>query len=143
MNISLTNITDPEIIKYLLFKDNLYKGIGQVDTEITLNPDIYNVNWYQIIVDDKLTGLIFVKLLVGNTMCFHGGAYKAHRGENSGRILKECLKQLRNIYKCTFVSTVPESNRLAANLLKKAGLIQKTIIINGYKKSNMILFGEE
>lgn len=130
----------PEILRTVLMKDDLYKSISP---EIDFGSmDLCNTLYFQIISEyDIPCGIFILKPFTKNCFQFHGGLYKAARG-NGRKILTDIIQIVKDSYKVELISYTLESNKLAQNLLKKCGFKEKTTIYNGYPQGNLILFAE-
>ena len=141
--ISLEHITDPTMIKCLVFKDTIYKTMIRCKDFTTWMPDTIGASWYLVSTDSKQIGIIVLKQLSDNCICFHGGMYKRYRGPQTVFYLQDCLKLIKERTGCVLITTQHENSKLARRLVQHIGFKLKTTINNGYRDGKLLLFGEE
>lgn len=137
--ITFSEIKYPDTIRMMLQQDDLYKIINVKDSnKVNLyKPDLNTKNFYSIKKDDKTIGLFIVQRLKDNVV-FHGGVYKKERN-NTIKVLEEALKDIKLRFPGKkIVTTIPEDNTPAINIVKKAGLRQTTKLL--FNNTNYLLF---
>lgn len=140
----LVQHNEPESLKTLLIKDEMYKTLGNCSSEDQIQFDFNTQDWYLMIDPDKeaILGLVIITPFVGLVRCYHVGIYKEFRYLNSIELIKESIKILTHENSIKFIMPVKDTNTAAIKGCHKLGLKLKTSISNGYTNANMLLFGE-
>lgn len=139
----LEQITQPEAIKDLILKDELYKNILGLDSLDNFSPDLVHSVWFKVIENNNLIGIALITPFCANCITFHGGIYKEHRGQFSGARLQICLDYIKSLYpKYVILMPVNSSNIPAQKLVAKSKFKLKTKIINGCGKDHLFIYAE-
>jgi hypothetical protein len=141
--IELVKLNNPNEVKTCLERDELYKNtLGITDLE---EWDIDLLSTYYFLVKDNGVdvGVLVLREFSSNCLCFHGGAYKEHRGKETPRRLKESLQLIKDLLNCKFITTVSAYNKAALRVDKAIGFEIKTIIKDGCKSGDLYILGEK
>jgi hypothetical protein len=142
--ISLIRLTDNIEIKYLLLKDNLYKGLLDPTVQADFSLDILNSSiLYKAIENNQVVGLFLIQEFMNNCLRFHAGVYKQFRHQKSHEYLKDCIELMRKEFNCTFMTTILKTNEPALKATMKAGFVIKAELKNASKSGDVIILGEE
>lgn len=139
--VNLTRLIDiPTIRKYLSVDDN-YK-VMNIEILEDFIPDLVGTLWFLVTKDNQDFGIMAIRDFSSNCVEFHGAIFKDFRNKDSFITVKTCLDILRNNSKIVYVTKTPSNNIAAIKWLHKMGFTHKTTIVNGYKTSDLLLFGE-
>lgn len=133
---NLIKLTEPNFIRDLLKRDNLYLTIlGNIDIN-SWEPDLKTTSWFTHYFNNDPIGIIFFRDFAPNILAYHGGLFKEYRGKNSIQILSDCLEFVRKQVNCKFITTVSLNNRAALALDKKLNFKELATI------NDIVILGE-
>lgn len=115
--ISLIPLFDQMKIKEALARDNLYVDCFPTDDLYGFPIDLLGTMWFEVVRDDFVIGLVFIKGFSGSYVALHGGLYKDYRGPSTLKILQEIFRLFES-WDLKLVMPIKESNKAANRLLR-------------------------
>lgn len=138
--IKLLHLTNTHHVKSALLKDDIYKGIFNVDSWFDGLIDLKATYVLAFNDKDKPVGLMTLMLETPDSVSFHGGVYKEYR-DNTTKITKETLKIVQETLKGkTFWTRVTSDNKKCINLVKKLGCKRTGEIKNAKGKHSLYFY---
>jgi hypothetical protein len=142
INLELQLIRNPIAVKKALTIDDLHENLV-IENFQDWQPNLEMSAYYFLYVEGTPFAIMAFERFCSNGLMFHGGVFKDQRGLYTAEVLKEVMRQVKEIYgNKIFVTSICTKNIPAIKLVKKAGLKEKCVINNVALNGDIMILSE-